>query len=327
MLRQQREYATSSSNITPSAASAATAAAAAAASNPMASMMQMYQQAASAYSQPGAAAYTAQAAAAAGGIGVAQQELMRQQQAKMAGEMQMRQMQALKTAQAAMASKSYGANRPPEPGHMSKYGASNDSRDSRDSRGAPPPRDFQNRDRDRGPPRPGLGRDDRAPPPRRDDRPLERKRDDRPPMDRRRDTVTSPRGGDRRDVNRGKYLVKVSPFPYTTVDRDYQQLRLRYPKLHVAQDFTKVSAVWPDEKKSEDVINYPLQNPVNFWVGDKKYPNMLRRTSAEPLPKSQSSQPMKFNAKVMLVQVCKSTNPLYLFSCAPVQPVLFNRYM
>jgi len=121
-------------------------------------------------------------------------------------------------------------------------------------------------------------------------------------MDRRRDTVTSPRGGDRRDVNRGKYLVKVSPFPYTTVDRDYQQLRLRYPKLHVAQDFTKVSAVWPDEKKSEDVINYPLQNPVNFWVGDKKYPNMLRRTSAEPLPKSQSSQPMKFNAKVMLVQ-------------------------
>jgi len=298
MLRQQREYA-SQANVTSSASTAAAAAAAAAASNPMASMMQMYQKAASAYAQPSATAYTAQAAAAAGGIGVAQQELIRQQQAKMAQMMQMQQMQA-KSAQAAMLSQSYAAAnavRPPEPGHMSKYGAAA----SRDTRaGVAPPRDSRDlsRDnRDRGPPRPGLGRDDRAP--RRDDRPLERRRDDKP----RRETMTSPRGSDRRDVNRGRYLVKVSPFPYTTVERDYQQLRLRYPKLHVAQDFTKVSAIWPDEKKSEDVMNYPLQNPVNFWVGDKKYPNMLRRTSAEALPKSQTSQPVKFNAKVMLVQV------------------------
>jgi len=106
---------------------------------------------------------------------------------------------------------------------------------------------------------------------------------------------------DRRD-NRGRYLVKVSPFPYTTVERDYQQLRLRYPKLHVATDFQKLKCIWPDSVASGNMLEYPLDNSVSYWAGDKKNPHMLRRFTKDPLPKSQTSASTKFNAKVMLIQ-------------------------
>jgi hypothetical protein len=95
--------------------------------------------------------------------------------------------------------------------------------------------------------------------------------------------------GDRRDSGRGRYLVKVSPFPYTTVERDYQQLRLRYPKLHVANDFQKATCVWPDAIASGNMLEYPLDNQVSYWTGDKKNPSMLRRFTKEALPKSQTT--------------------------------------
>jgi hypothetical protein len=95
--------------------------------------------------------------------------------------------------------------------------------------------------------------------------------------------------GDRRDSGRGRYLVKVSPFPYTTVERDYQQLRLRYPKLHVANDFQKATCVWPDAIASGNMLEYPLDNQVSYWTGDKKNPSMLRRLTKEALPKSQTT--------------------------------------
>ena len=69
----------------------------------------------------------------------------------------------------------------------------------------------------------------------------------------------------------------MTPFPYTTVERDYQQLRLRYPRLHVIDDFTKLSCIWPDKVASQDVISYPLEAPVKFWVGDKKTEAKVRR--------------------------------------------------
>ena len=246
----------------------------------------MYQQAASAYAQPQAGAYTAAAAAAAGGIGVAQQELLRQQQAKLTAQLQMQQMQAMKNAAALAASQvaaSHAAAKPPEPGHMARFGAAASTgarplpgaRDSRDARG-PPGASA----------RPGLGADREVR--RRDDRPLERRRDDRPP-DRPRSPRAGPMDGDRRDSGRGRYLVKVSPFPYTTVERDYQQLRLRYPKLHVANDFQKATCVWPDAIASGNMLEYPLDNQVSYWTGDKKNPSMLRRFTKEALPKSQTT--------------------------------------
>ena len=204
--------------------------------------------------------------------------------------MQMQQMAAMKAMQTQAAS---AQARPPEPGHMSRYGATS-ARDVRP---------FGRDDR-RGQPlspsgRPGLGADKD----RRDDRrPLERRRDDKP-LDRKdRSPPRSRDARDRRDSNRGKYMVKVSPFPYTTVERDYQQLRLRYPRLFVAQDFTKLSCIWPDVKGSDDVINYPLDNTVNFFVGDKNNTSILRRSTTDPLPKTQTSSTIKFNSKVMLLQ-------------------------
>ena len=106
----------------------------------------------------------------------------------------------------------------------------------------------------------------------------------------------------RRESNRGRYLVNVKPFPFTTVERDYQQLRLRYPKLHVAQDFQKVRAIWPDSAASEDVINFPLENPVAFFCGDKKHSGILKRSTTAPMLKASTSAPKKFNAKVMLLE-------------------------
>jgi len=279
LLRQQREYtsAQTAAAATPTATTATTA-------STMASMLQMYQQAASAYAQPQAAQYTAQAAAAAGGIGVAQQELLRQQQAKMASQIQLQQMQAMKTAAAlaaAQVASSHAAAKPPEPGHMAKYGA------AATGARAPLPGSRDMRAPPGGSSRPGLGADrDR----RRDDRPLERRRDDRPSDRDRgpRSPRSVPMDSDRRD-NRGRYLVKVSPFPYTTVERDYQQLRLRYPKLHVATDFQKLKCIWPDSVASGNMLEYPLDNSVSYWAGDKKNPHMLRRFTKDPLPKSQTS--------------------------------------
>ena len=261
----------------------------------MANMMQMYQQMNQQMANPMAKVYNAQAAAVGSGLGVAQQELLRQQQAKMANQMQQAQLQAAKNIQAIQAQQ---AAKPAAAGHMARMTASAAAATAaRDSRAPPQTAGRDSRSAPSGSygARPGLGADER---------PSGSKRGD----DRERPHLSSPRVAPRddrrRDSNRGKYMVKVSPFPFTTLERDYQQLRLRYPNLHVAPDFCKVKCLWPDGSSSEDALTFPLENSVHFWCGDKdkKHPEMLRRYTAEASPKSSTSAPKKFNAKVMMVQ-------------------------
>ncbi|EKX34407.1 hypothetical protein GUITHDRAFT_119409 [Guillardia theta CCMP2712] len=99
---------------------------------------------------------------------------------------------------------------------------------------------------------------------------------------------------------KGRYLLKIAPFPFSTVHRDYQQLRLRYPRLHVAQDFSRALCLWPEGEFGKGG-ELPLVSKTRFFCGAKKDQHLFRRL-AEPSKAPPHQFTVKYNAKVMLLQ-------------------------
>ena len=99
-------------------------------------------------------------------------------------------------------------------------------------------------------------------------------------------------------------MCRLSPFPFADASRDYQQLRLRYPQLHVAGEFAWVRALWPDSPALCAPSFAPLVNPAAFFVGTKQGAALLRRmdpADAPPAPPA-GGPPPRFFVRVMLAQ-------------------------
>ena len=68
-------------------------------------------------------------------------------------------------------------------------------------------------------------------------------------------------------VRERRYVCRLTPFDFTGALRDYQQLRLRYPDLHVSSDFSHVKCMWPDSSALTQPTFETLVSPAAFFCG------------------------------------------------------------
>eukprot|EP00667_Euglena_gracilis_P013235 EG_transcript_13647 len=117
---------------------------------------------------------------------------------------------------------------------------------------------------------------------RREEKPEERKRTPTPP----------PRS---RSVEL-KRSVKISAMPVTSLNRQYQDVKLRYKDLHVSGDFTKFVASWTGQVGFTHEAM--LENSPKFNLGPE-----LALPVQKNLPATLDASSTKHNAKVVLLTV------------------------